>query len=142
MRSEIHYRYDGFEPTKPGMGRTAMSGWEEQYPEELEEFPGAARPTPQQISDAIAGVHKARREILPPSDEFMDAHIDPRLMAWVTKWEKMRIGWMETVENLIEQFPIADTVNSLEWMVREMNTYFEVSAKKYRLEMEAILDEA
>jgi hypothetical protein len=29
----------------------------------------------------------------------------------------------------------------LEWMVREMNTYFEVTAKKYRLEMEAILDE-
>jgi hypothetical protein len=56
MRSEIHYRYAGLEPTKPWDGWPAMSGWEEQYPEELEEFPGAARPTPQQISDAIARV--------------------------------------------------------------------------------------
>jgi hypothetical protein len=87
-------------------------------------------------------VHKARREILPPSDEFLDAPIDPRLVAWVTKWEQIRIRWMESLENVIEEFPLAETVNSLEWMVREMNTYFEVSAKKYRLEMEAILDEA
>jgi hypothetical protein len=118
-----------------------MSGWEEQYPEELEEFPGAARPTRQQISDAIARVHKARREILPPSDEFLAAPIDPRLVAWVTKWEQIRIGWMESLEKVIEEFPLADTVNSLEWIVREMNTYFEVTARKYRLEMEAILDE-
>ena len=118
-----------------------MSGWEEQYPETLEEFPGAARPTPQQISDAIARVHKARREILSPADEFLDAPIDTRLTASVTKWEKMRIGWMECLENIIEEFPLADSVNSLEWMVREMNTFFEVSARKYRLEMEAILDE-
>jgi|GEM_PF-2841528 len=118
-----------------------MSGWEEEFPEMLEEFPGAARPTPQQISDAIARVHKARREILPPSDEFLDAPIDTRLTAWVTKWEKMRIGWMESLENIIEEFPIAGSVNSLEWMVGEMNTYFEVSATKYRLEMKSILDE-
>jgi hypothetical protein len=141
MRSEIHYRYDGLEPTKPWDGWPAMSGWEEQYPEQLEEFPGAARPTPQQISDAIARVHKARREILPPSDEFLAAPIDPRLVAWVTKWEQIRIRWMESLEKVIEEFPVADSVNSLEWMVREMKTYFEVSAKKYRLEMEAILDE-
>jgi hypothetical protein len=118
-----------------------MSGWEEKYPEELEEFPGAARPTPQQISDAIARVHKARREILPRADEFLDTPIDPRLKDWVTQWEKIRIGWIESLENIIEEFPLADTVNSLEWMEREMNTFFEVSAKKYRLEMEAILDE-
>jgi hypothetical protein len=118
-----------------------MSGWEEQYPEKLEEIPGAARPTPQQISNAIARVHKARREILPPADDFLDAPIDPRLMAWVTKWEKMRIGWMESLEKVIEEFPLEDTVNSLEWTVREMNTYFEVSATKYRLEMKSILDE-
>jgi len=141
MRSDIHYRYEGFEPTRRGMGGPAMSGWEEEFPEMLEEFPGAARPTPQQISDAIARVHKARREILPPSDEFLDAPIDTRLTAWVNKWEKMRIGWMESLENIIEEFPIAGSVNSLEWMVGEMNTYFEVSATKYRLEMKSILDE-
>jgi hypothetical protein len=62
-------------------------------------------------------------------------------MAWVTKWEKMRIGWMETVENLIEQFPIADTVNSLEWMEREIILMFQISAKKYRLEMKSMPDE-
>jgi hypothetical protein len=118
-----------------------MSGWEDVYPDKLEEFPGVARPTPQQISDAIARVHKARREILPPSDEFLDAPIDPRLMAWVTKWEKNRIDWMESLEKIIEEFPLADTVNSLEWMVRDLNTYFEVSATKYRLEMKAILEE-
>jgi hypothetical protein len=118
-----------------------MSGWEDVYPDKLEEFPGAARPTPQQISDAIARVHKARRKILPPSDEFLNAPIDPRLVAWVTKWEKIRIVWMESLENLIEEFPLADTVNSLEWMVREMSTFFEVSANKYRLEMKSILDE-
>ena len=118
-----------------------MSGWEDVYPDKLEEIPGTARPTPQQISDAIARVHTARREILPPADEFLDAPIDPRLTAWVTKWEKIRIGWMESLEKVIEEFPLADTVNSLEWMVREMNTFFEVSARKYRLEMEAILDE-
>lgn len=118
-----------------------MSGWEEQYPEELEEFPGAARPTPQQISDAIARVHKARREILPPSDEFLDAPIDARLMAWVTNWEKMRIDWMECLENVIEEFPLADTVNSLEWMVRELKLMLRISEEKYRLEMKSILDE-
>jgi hypothetical protein len=48
---------------------------------------------------------------------------------------------MESLEKVIQEFPLADTVNSLEWMVREMNTYFEVTAKKYRLEMEAILEE-
>ena len=116
MRSEIHYRYERFEPTKRGMGGPAMSGWEEELPEMLEEFPGAARPTPQQISDAIARVHKARREILPSSEEFLEAPIDARLLAWVTKWEKMRIGWIECLENVIEEFPLADTVNSLEWM--------------------------
>jgi hypothetical protein len=117
-----------------------MSGWEEQYPEKLEEFPGAARPTPQQISDAIARVHRARREILPPADEFLGAPIDPRLMAWVTKWEKMRIDRMECLEKVIEEFPVADSVNSLEWMVRELMLMLGISARKYRLEMEAILD--
>jgi hypothetical protein len=117
-----------------------MSGWEEEFPEMLEEFPGAARPTPQQISDAIARVHKARREILPPSDEFLDAPIDPRLVAWVTKWEKNRVGWMESLENIIEEFPNADSVNSLEWMVRELITMFEISADKDR-RMMPILDE-
>ena len=87
-----------------------MSGWEP-------EFPGVARPTPQQISDAIARVYKARREVLPPADEFLDAPIDPRLMAWVTKWEKLRIDYMEWLENTIEEFPLCESVNSLEWMV-------------------------
>ena len=73
--------------------------------------------------------------------EFMVAHIDPRLMAWVTKWEKMRIGWMEMVENLIEQFPIAHSVNSLEWMEREIMLMFQISARKYRLEMKSTPDE-
>jgi hypothetical protein len=118
-----------------------MSGWEEQYPEELEEFPGAARPTPQQISDAIARVHKARREILPPAEEFLDAPIDPRLTAWVTKWEKMRVGWMESLENIIEEFPIASSVNSLEWMVRELIMMFEISADKYRRMMPILGEE-
>lgn len=58
-------------------GWPAMSGWEDVLPEELEEFPGAARPTPQQSSDAIARVHKTRREFFPASDEFLDAPIDP-----------------------------------------------------------------
>jgi hypothetical protein len=110
-------------------------------PEQLEEFPGAARPTPQQISDAIARVHKARREILPPADEFLDAPIDPRLTDWVTKWEKNRIGHMEWLENVIEEFPINESVNSLVWLVGEVITVFEISAKKYRLEMKSILDE-
>jgi hypothetical protein len=47
------------------------------YPDKLEEFPDTKRPTPQQISDAMARVHKARREILSPADEFLDAPIDP-----------------------------------------------------------------
>jgi hypothetical protein len=110
-----------------------MSGWEE-------EFPGVARPTPQQISDAIARVHKARREVLPPADEFLDAPIDPRLVAWVKKWEKDRIGHMEWLENVIEEFPL-ESANSLEWLVGEVITVFEISAKKYRLEMKSILDE-
>ena len=118
-----------------------MSGWEEQYPEELEEFPGAARPTPQQITDAIARVHKARREILPPADEFLDAPIDPRLTAWVTKWEWNRVRYMEWLEKVIEKFPLEDTVNSLKWMEEETSIFFQVSARKYRLEMKAILDE-
>jgi hypothetical protein len=122
-------------------GLPAMSGWEEEFPEKLEEFPGAARPTPQQISDAIARVHKARREILPPANEFLDAPIDPRLTDWVTKWEKNRIGHMEWLENVIEEFPINESVNSLVWLVGEVITVFEISAKKYRLEMKSILDE-
>jgi hypothetical protein len=113
-----------FEPTKPGDGWPAMSGWEEEFPKMFRRVPGAARPTPQQISDAIARVYKAHREILPPSDEFLDAPVDPRLMAWVTKWEKMRIGWMECLENIIEELPLADSVNSLEWMVRELMLMF------------------
>jgi hypothetical protein len=36
-------------------GWPAMSGWDEESPEEFEKSPGAARPTPQQISYAIAG---------------------------------------------------------------------------------------
>ena len=59
----------------------------------------------------------------------------------MTKWEKMRIGWMECLENIIEEFPLADTVNSLEWMVRELMLMFQISAKKYGLEMKSILDE-
>ena len=77
-----------------------MSGWEK-------EFPRVVRPTPQRISDAIARVHKARREVLPASDEFLDAPIDPREVAWVTKWERNRIGHMEWLENVIEEFPSA-----------------------------------
>jgi hypothetical protein len=111
-----------------------MSGWEE-------EFPGVARPTPQQISDAIARVHKARRKVLPASDEFLDAPIDPRLVDWVSKWEKNRIGHMELLENVIEEFPLCESVNSLEWWVGDVITVFEISAKKYRLEMKSILDE-
>jgi hypothetical protein len=118
-----------------------MSGWEDVFPEKLEEFPGAARPTPRQIADAIALVHKARREILPPADEFLDAPIDPRLTAWVTKWEKNRIAYTEWLENVIEEFPLCDTVNSLKWMEEETNIFFQVSARKYRLEMKSILDE-
>lgn len=118
-----------------------MSGWEDVYPEKLEEFPGTARPTPQQMSDAMARVHKARREILPPADEFLDAPIDPRLAAWVTKWEWNRVSHLEWLEKMIEEFPLCETVNSLRWMEHEMTIYFQVSARKYRLEMEAILDE-
>jgi hypothetical protein len=118
-----------------------MSGWEELYPESLEEFPGAARPTPQQISDAIAHVHKARREILPPADEFLDAPTDPRLTAWVTKWEWNRVRYMEWLEKVIEEFPLEDSVNSLKYIEEETIVYFQVSARKYRLEMEAILGE-
>jgi hypothetical protein len=118
-----------------------MSGWEDVYPDKLEEFPGTKRPTPQQISDAMARTHKARREILPPADEFLDAPIDPRLTAWVTKWEWNRVRTLEWLEKMIEEFPLEDTVNSLRWMEHEMTNYFEVSARKYRLEMEAILDE-
>jgi hypothetical protein len=43
---------------------------------------------------------------LPPSDEFLDAPIDPRLVAWLTKWEENRIGHMEWLENVIEEFPL------------------------------------
>jgi hypothetical protein len=110
-------------------------------PRQVRRVSSAARPTPQQISDAIARVHKARREILPPADEFLDAPIDPRLMACVTKCEKMRIGWMECVENIIEEFPLGDSVNSLEWMVRELMLMFQISAKKHGLEMKSIIDE-
>ena len=118
-----------------------MSGWEDVYPDKLEEIPGTARPTPQQISDAIARVHTARREILPPADEFLDAPIDPRLTAWVTKWEWNRVRRMEWLEKVIEEFPLEDTVNGLKHMEGETIVYFQVSARKYRLEMEAILDE-
>ena len=116
-----------------------MSGWEEEWPEMLEEFPGPARPTPQQISDAIARVHTARREILPPADEFLDAPVDPRLTAWVTKWEENRVAWMASLENIIEEFPTASSVNSLEWMVRELIMMFEISVDKNR-RMMPILD--
>lgn len=102
---------------------------------------GARRGGRAQISDAIARVHKARREILPPSDEFLDAPIDPRLAAWVTKWEWNRMRQLEWLEKIIEEFPLEDTVGSLEWMTQETIVFFEVSAKKYRLEMDAILDE-
>ena len=118
-----------------------MSGWEDMYPEKLEEIPGTKRPTPQQISDAIARVHTARREILPPADEFLDAPIDPRLMAWVTKWERNRIGYMEWLENVIHEFPLRESVNSLKWLEEETIIYFQVSARRHRLEMEGILDE-
>jgi len=59
----------------------------------------------------------------------------------VTKWEKMRIGWMECLEKVIEEFPLADTVNSLEWMVRELKLMLRISEEKYRLEMKSILVE-
>jgi hypothetical protein len=75
-------------------GWPAMSGWEDVYPDKLEEFPGTKRPTPQQISDAMARVHKARREILPPADEFLDTPIDPRLTAWLTKLEWNRVRYL------------------------------------------------
>jgi hypothetical protein len=78
---------------------------------------------------------------LPPDDEFLDAPIDLRLVAWVTKWEKNRIGHMEWLENVIEKFPLEGTVNSLKWIEEETIVYFRVSARKYRLEMEAILGE-
>jgi hypothetical protein len=123
------------------MGGQRMSGWEDVYPDKIEEIPGTKRPTPQQISDAMVRVHKARREILPPADEFLDTPIDPRLTAWVTKWEWNRVKHLEWLEKVIEEFPLLDTVNSLEWTTHETITYFEVSARKYRLEMEAILDE-
>ena len=76
-----------------------MSGWEDVYPHKLEEFPDTKRPTPQQISDAMVRGHKARREILPPADEFVDAPIDPRLMAWMTKWEWNRVRHLEARED-------------------------------------------
>jgi hypothetical protein len=69
------------------------------------------------------------------------APIDPRLVDWVTKWEKNRIGHMELPENVIEEFPLCESVNSLEWWVGGVTTVFEISAKKYRLEMKSILDE-
>jgi hypothetical protein len=89
----------------------------------------------------MARVHKARREFLPPADEFLDAPIDPRLTAWVTKWEWNRVKHLEWLEKMIEEFPLLDTVNSLRWTEHEMTMYFQVSARKYRLEMEAILGE-
>ena len=53
----------------------------------------------------------------------------------------MRIGWMECLEKVIEEFPLADTVNSLEWMVRELKLMLRISEEKYRLEMKSILVE-
>jgi hypothetical protein len=47
---------------------------------------------------------------------------------------------MEWLENVIEEFPL-NSVNGLEWLVREVTTVFKISAKKYRLEMKSILDE-
>ena len=48
---------------------------------------------------------------------------------------------MEWLEKVIEEFPLEDTVNGLRHTEGETIIYFQVSARKYRLEMEAILDE-
>lgn len=37
----------------------------------------------------------------------------------LTKWEENRVAWMASLENIIEEFPTASSVNSLEWMVRD-----------------------
>jgi hypothetical protein len=92
-------------------------------------------------ADLLRSPESIRTAVRSCRHPFMVALIDPRLMAWVTKWEKMRIGWMEMVENLIEQFPIAHSVNSLEWMEREIMLMFQISARKYRLEMKWTPDE-
>ena len=42
---------------------------------------------------------------------------------------------------MIEEFPLCETVSELRWIEHEMTIYFQVSARKYRLEMEAILGE-
>lgn len=111
-----------------------MSGWEEGVP-------GAVEPMPQQISEAVARVHRALREILPPSDELLEASIDAHLMPWVTKWEKKRIGWMELLENFGEREMLgAESVNSLKWMERELIMMIEIDADKL-LELQSILDE-
>jgi hypothetical protein len=47
---------------------------------------------------------------------------------------------MEWLENVIEEFPL-ESANSLEWLVGEVIPVFEISAKKYLLEMKSILDE-
>jgi hypothetical protein len=65
-------------------GWPELSGWEP-------ELPGLERPTPQQIADSMARVHKARRELLPPADDFVNAPIrSEQLLAWVARWSKMR----------------------------------------------------
>jgi hypothetical protein len=48
---------------------------------------------------------------------------------------------METVENLVEQFPLAAAVSELNWMERETIFMFQISAKKYRFELTSILEE-
>jgi hypothetical protein len=37
---------------------------------------------------------------------------------------------METVENLVEQFPLAAAVSELNWMEREIILMLQISAKK------------
>ena len=99
-------------------------------------------PTPQQVAAGIREANKARRESWPRSEEFGNAPIEPRkLLAWLIQWGKAREGWIETVADAVEKFPLVADAKELELIVRDVIETMSLSATEFQEGMAKLLDE-
>ena len=98
--------------------------------------------TRQQLAAAIREANKARREAWPPANVFADADIEVmKKLAWLSQWSKAREGWIETVADSVEKFPLVADARELGLIVRDLIETMSQSATEFQAEMMNLLDE-